>query len=238
MKQEQHEKIINQLYRLERCMRSLRAEMESFMEEPDTSRKPGGLTRIETPLTTLLHSATALPRRHQKPYESFFPGIHFAHPPTGNAVELTAETRGFKFPAENGQNQEEGASCLIIRVTRKSPREAAWVTLETELEPQALLTLNRLDIRIMMSFRNHSPVPLGNLRVFLRLFDEKGGFEDIGHKSFPALELPIEFTHTLDAEKLAQIPRQNLHKARLIIGLPMSDDADYAAILSFFELTV
>ena len=50
-----------------------------------------------------------------------------------------------------------------------------------------------------------------------------------------ALDVPIEAAYRIGPEDYATLPRVGVQSARLIIGLPMVEDADYVAALSFFE---
>jgi hypothetical protein len=225
------ESLRNQLHMLERAVRAVRANLEVLsVGTPATSAQAPGV--IDCPLTALLNRPPSIDRRSVAPYDAFVPGACVAFPPRSDVITMMAEARGFTAP---NVGTDAGSSCLMLRLQRKASPGPAWATLETEIAPAMIAPLSSLQVRIILSFQSRHWRPLGSYRVFLRLFFEKE-HKDYYPKTFPALEVPIEGTYRITEEEFAVLPRLGVREARIIIGLPMLDEADYMAILSFFEV--
>lgn len=226
-----YEAIRNQVYMLERAARAVRAQFEQLLLDADasaTGRFPQ--PALDCPLTALLNGVRPISRRQYPPYEGIVEGVHVAYPATANTLELAAEVRSFQVEPGPGS----GGSCLLLHVRRLPGAGSAWATLETQLDAGALLALDALALRLILGFQSRAWPPLGSYRVFLRIFTEKG-FQDFGARSFPALNVPIELTYAIPAEEFAAIPRAGVTGARIVIGLPLPEEADYTALLSHFE---
>lgn len=228
------ESLRNQFYMLERTVRAMRVNLEEMaLQAPGESGSGQARRLVPCPLSELLGRAYRFPRRAVVPYENIFEGVTVAFPPKSDTVSMGVESRGF---AVDSSLEEPGSSCLILRVNRSANAGPAWATLETELALDDITSLSSMELRLILSFQNRGWRTLGAYRVFLRLFhgDE---FKDYCPRSFPALDVPIEASYRIDAEEMATLPRLGVRGARLIVGLPMSDEADYTALLSHFELS-
>jgi hypothetical protein len=223
-----------QLYMLERTVRALRANFEqrlaSLEEEPSLIRE--SISAMTCPLSHFLHSCHVLERKKYSPYENFAEGVCAAYPTKGNAVAVDLETRGFSHRHEN---ETSGSTCLLLHVQRQSTATPAWATLEVEVDPALLFRHEALETRIILSFINKNWTSLGTFRVSLGLFSD-AGFQDLEARTFPALDVPIEMAWTLSPTQMALLPKTDLQKAKIIIGLPTPENASYTAVLSHFEI--
>ena len=225
------ESLRNQLHMLERAVRAVRANLEALTLIPEDTATLKA-TLLDCPLSALLGRPQLIDRRAVAPYEAITEGVCMAFPPRSDVVSVHVESRSF---AADEARKNAGSSCLLLRVQRKGSGTPAWATLEADVHPSQLLACASLQARIILSFQSRGWRPLGSYRMFLRLFFEKE-FKDYMPKSIPALDVPIEAAYRIGKEEFATLPRTGVHSARLIIGLPMAEDADYLAALSFFEV--
>ncbi|MFM7785266.1 MAG: hypothetical protein ACKPE6_11590 [Gammaproteobacteria bacterium] len=231
MKTPDIESLRNQLHMLERAVRAVRANLEALTLTPT---EPEGSTQslIDCALGNLLTRPLVIDRRTVGPYESITEGVCVAFPPRSDVVGVTVESRSFSAE-EAGKGA--GSSCLLLRVQRKGAGTPAWATLEADIDAPTLTTLSRIQARMILSFQSRGWRPLGSYRVLLRLFFDKE-YKDYFPRTIPALDVPIEASYRIGPEDYAMLPRVGVQSARLIIGLPMVEDADYVAALSFFEV--
>lgn len=225
------ESLRNQLHMLERGVRAVRANLEARVISA-VEPQQGTHRSVDCALGALLTRPLVIDRRVVGPYESITDGVCVAFPPRSDVVGVSIESRSFSAE-EAGKGA--GSSCLLLRVQRKGAGTPAWATLEADLDTPTLMGLARLQARMILSFQSRGWRPLGAYRVFLRLFFEKE-FKDYFPRTIPALDVPIEATYRISVEDYATLPRIGVQSARLIIGLPMVEDADYVAALSFFEV--
>lgn len=223
-----------QLYMLERTVRAMRANVEQRLlaSEDSTFQQKEVVSAVSSPLTHFLHSCHVIERKKYSPYENFTDGVCAAYPTKGNAVAVDLETRGFSYRHEN---ETSGSSCLMLHVQRLSTATPAWATLEAEVDQALLFEHESVEIRILLSFINKNWTSLGTFRVSLGLFSPDG-FQDLEARTFPALDVPLEMTWTLSPAQMALLPKTDIQKAKVIIGLPTPENASYTAILSHFEI--
>jgi len=228
-----YDRMQKQLYLLERSVRAMRADLENELVSTRSLGQPTDQTiPIRSAMETQLTSGKPFSPISPAPYEHFIPGLSFGY--VGESAGNLVRVRGLSFERASLDNPIDISTCLVAEITVDETSTPDWLTFEVALEWQDIVRVKNLVAKFVWCFRSAPQPQLGNFQVGLRL---KIGSEFSTHctRSFPALDVPLEFSYGIDRKQWAELAVKKAVAAKLIILLPVASRAPYDFIVSHFE---
>ncbi|WP_157933018.1 hypothetical protein [Roseovarius salinarum] len=204
---------------VKRLTRLLEAERASScaqdFKQPDSS--------IYTELNALMASNEAISPRVVKPHQEFTKGVQAGYESHGgkNWAVLDFEPAG---------KETAGSGDLEIRSPRfgvhpvfADGANTRWMTIEVDLEEDALKDVNNLRISLLGEFsfvEPHQSLHTNVVKVTLRGAQKRGGHEDLKIGFFPVTTIPMAHTLFYDDDKKLESLLASSSSLKVLIWLP------------------